>query len=108
MKVVALGLVALALAGCQTTTQSPARVLMPVEECGYVQVPIYGVLDRPASGGEVAGGAVIGGLIGNRLTDDAGGAIVGALIGGSLANQRKQEQVIVDYKTEWQCRTVYK
>ena len=99
--------VPLALAGCQTTTQAPAYVMKPVEKCGYVDVPVYGILDRPASGGEIAGGAVIGGVVGNKLTNDAGGAILGALIGGSIANQRKQEQVIIDYKREWQCRTVY-
>ena len=107
MKYLIIGASILALAGCQTTTQSPAYVMKPVEKCGYVDVPVYGILDRPASGGEIAGGAVIGGVIGNRLTDDAGGAIIGALIGGSVANQRRQEQVIIDYKREWQCRTVY-
>lgn len=98
----------LGLAACQTTTE-PAKVYYPVQTCGYVNVPVYGVLDRPASGGEVVGGAVIGGVIGNHISNhDQGATIVGALIGGALANQRKQEQVIVGYKQEYQCRTEYK
>ena len=108
MKILIVTASILALAGCQTTAQSPARILKPVEVCGYVDVPVYGILDRPASAGEIAGGAVIGGVIGNELTDDRAGAIIGALIGGSVANQRKQEQVIVDSYQEWQCSIVYK
>jgi uncharacterized protein YcfJ len=81
--------------------------MYPIERCGYIDQPVYGVLDRPASQGEVLGGAAIGGVIGNRLTDDAGGAIIGALIGGGLANQRRQERVIVDYEKVYRCQTVY-
>jgi uncharacterized protein YcfJ len=98
----------LGLAACQTTTQ-PAKVYYPVQKCGYVDVPVYGVLDRPASGGEVVGGAVIGGVLGNVVSEGNDGAtIVGAIIGGALANQRKQEQVIVGYNQEYQCWTEYK
>lgn len=98
----------LALAACQTTNE-PARVYYPVEKCGYVDVPVYGVLDRPASGGEVAGGAVIGGVVGNAITDKSpGGTIVGAIIGGAIANQRKQESVVVGHETQYQCWTEYK
>jgi len=97
----------LALTACGPTYQAPARVLKPVEKCGYVQVPEYGILDRPASSGEVVGGAVIGGVIGKTITGDDGGAIVGAIIGGATANNRKQEQVIIGYKKVYQCNTVY-
>ena len=95
------------LAGCQTTTQ-PAKVYYPVEKCGNVQVPEYGILDRPASGGEVLGGAATGAIIGKILTNDDKGAIVGGLIGGGIASEtRKQESVITGYKTEYRCQTVY-
>jgi len=116
MKAVLLAVVGLAVAGCQTTgmssiTNGPARVLYPVEECGMVKVPVYGVVDRPASGGEVLSGAVIGGVIGNTFGKGSGNdamTVLGAIIGGSTANQRKQERVIIRYDEKHQCRTVYK
>lgn len=101
----------LILAGCQTTTNPanyPARVLHPVEKCGYVDEPVYGVLDRPASQGEVLGGAVVGGVIGNAIDNNATTTVIGAIIGGAVANnQRKQEPVVVGTKRVWRCQTVY-
>jgi uncharacterized protein YcfJ len=96
------------LAGCQTTVQQPARILHPVEKCGYVNKPVYGVLDRPASDGEVLGGAVIGGVIGDAVGDNGAATVMGAIIGGAIAsNQRKQERVVVGSERVWQCQTVY-
>lgn len=108
MKKLLLVIAVLAVAGCQTT-QQPARVLYPVEKCGYVNQPVYGVLDRPASDGEVAGGAVIGGVIANQISDhDPAATVIGAIIGGAVAgNQRRQESVVVGQERVWQCRTVY-
>ena len=97
----------LALMACQTTMADSARILYPVEQCGYENEPIYGVLDRPASTGEVVGGVVIGGLIGNKITNDPAGTIVGAIIGGAATNHRRQEQVVVGSKKVYRCRTVY-
>ena len=76
---------ALALAGCQTTIAQtgPARVLKPVERCGNVQIPIYGILDRPSSDGEVLGGAIIGGVIGSVII---GNVIIGNVIGSFIGN----------------------
>jgi uncharacterized protein YcfJ len=112
MKVLAVTLATLALAGCQTMQQqAPARVLYPTKVCEDVQVPIYGMLDRPASGGEVLGGAVVGGVIGNQFGKGDGNVamtILGALVGSNVASERKQEQVVTGYRTERQCRTVYK
>ena len=100
------------LSGCISTTQAPARILKPQEECGNVQVPIMGILDRPASQAEVIGGAVIGGLVGNQIGDGSGkdlATMVGIGAGAVAAStQRQQEQVVVGYKTEYKCRTVYK
>ena len=87
----------------------PARVLYPTTQCQTVQAPVYGVLDRPSSDGEVAAGAIIGGVIGNQVSDhDAGATIVGALIGGALvSNSRQQEQVVVGYKDQVVCQETY-
>ena len=108
MNKILLLLAAAAVAGCQTTAQ-PARVLYPVERCGYVNQPVYGVLDRPTSGGEVAGGAVIGGVIANQISDhNPAATVLGAIIGGAVANsQRVQTPVVVGQKKVWQCQTVY-
>ena len=109
MKNIAIAGVALAtLTACQTTVQQPAKVLYPVERCGYVEEPVYGVLDRPTSDGEVLGGAVIGGVIGNQLSDDPIGTVVGAIIGGTIVNgQRVQEGVVVGTNRVYRCQTVY-
>jgi len=109
MKNIVIAGVALAtLTACQTTVQQPAKVLYPVERCGYVEEPVYGVLDRPTSDGEVLGGAVIGGVIGNQLTDDPIGTVVGAIIGGTIVNgQRVQEGVVVGTNRVYRCQTVY-
>lgn len=98
------------LAGCQTIDNSPARVLHPTKVCEDVQVPIYGILDRPASSGEQAAGAIVGGVIGNQFGKGDGNTamtILGALAGANVASERKQEKVITGYRTEHQCRTVY-
>ena len=117
MRIILLSVFGLALTGCVTgptigeAVHGPGRVLYPVEECGMVKVPIYGVVDRPASGGEVLSGAVIGGVIGNQFGKGSGNdamTVLGAILGGSTANQRKQERVIVGYDEKHQCRTVYK
>ena len=87
----------------------PAQVLYPTTQCQTVQAPVYGVLDRPSSDGEVAAGAIIGGVIGNQVSDhDAGATLVGALIGGALvSNSRQQEQVVVGYKDQVVCQETY-
>lgn len=96
------------LMACQTTTE-PARVLYPVERCGYVDVPEYGILDRPTSDGEIIGGVVIGGLIGNQLSDnDPAATIVGSLLGGAIvSDNRVQEPVVTGHHQEWRCQTTY-
>jgi uncharacterized protein YcfJ len=110
IKYTLIAVAALALAGCQTTiSQAPAKVMYPVEKCGYVNEPIYGILDRPASRGEIIGGAAVGGIVGNVITDGNGvGTALGAIVGGAIANnQRVQSQVVVDSKRVYRCRTVY-
>lgn len=114
MKLILVSMTAIVLAGCQSTYQysdAPARVLKPVKVCEDVQVPIYGLLDRPASDGEKLGGAVVGGVIGNQFGKGDGKAamtILGAIAGAGVASERKQEKVITGYRTENQCRTEYR
>ena len=76
-----------------------------------VDVPVYGMINRPASSGEVLGGAIIGGLIGNQFGKGDGNTAMtalGAIVGGSSAGERKTERVIVSYNKERRCTTVYR
>ncbi|MGB0635115.1 MAG: glycine zipper 2TM domain-containing protein [Paracoccaceae bacterium] len=111
MKKILIIISLLIISGCQSVT-GPAVLLKPVKVCGDVKVPIYGVLDRPTSSGEVVAGAAVGGVVGNQFGKGKGKkamTVLGAIIGGnSQANSRVQEKVIVDYKTEYRCRTEYK
>ena len=115
MKLILLAVSSIALSGCVTTVDedlfADARVLEKTKECSMVQVPVYGVVDRPASSAEVAAGAVVGGLIGNQIGKGNGRkamTALGAIVGGNQGAQRKRERVITGYKEERQCRTVYK
>lgn len=111
MKYLILPLLPLTLAACQATT-GPARVLYPVEVCGYVDEPIYGYIDRPASQEEIIAGSVLGGAIGNQFGDGDGRVamtVIGALVGGNIAaGQRQTEPAIVGYNKVHQCRIEYK
>ena len=111
MKLAVLGITVVALTGCQSIDSSPARLLHAVEECSMVDVPVYGMVSRPASSGEVLGGAIIGGLIGNQFGKGDGNTAMtalGAIVGGSSAGERKTERVIVSYNKERRCTTVYR
>ena len=100
------------LTACNPSSQYPARILKPQNECRDVQVPIMGVLDRPANAGEVIGGALIGGVIGNQIGGGSGkdiATILGAGSGAILASdQRRREPVVVGYRTEKRCEIVYR
>jgi len=96
------------LASCSTNAydQSPAKLLKKVQVCEKVQIPIYGMIERPASSGEVFTGLLLGGAIGNQFGSGSGNdamTVVGALMGADSAGQRKREKVIIDYKTVTQC-----
>ena len=108
MKVAFALVAAIGLSACQTT-QQPAYVMHPVEECGYVDEPVYGLLNRPTSDGEILLGALVGGVIGKELTDKDGGAVVGALLGGSVAQQnRVVERTVVGTNRVYKCQTIFK
>ena len=86
--------------------KSPARLLVWTEVCEEFYQPIYGMIERPASGAEVFTGFLIGGAIGNQFGGGNGRdamTVLGALGGASKAGQRKRERVITGYTTERKC-----
>ena len=75
--------------------------------CHDVEVPVYGKTGD-ASGFDVLGGAIIGGLIGNQFGGGSGKDIatgLGAIIGADQANKRMTREGIVGYRTEERCKT---
>lgn len=84
---------------------------VPVQSCQVVDVPIYKevVTGGGASGGDVLGGMIIGGILGKGVSGNDKGAAAGAILGGMVAADKKQqkETVIVGYKQQQQCSTVY-
>lgn len=83
------------------------EVLRPQRVCQTVDVPIYGNVGGGANAGDVLGGMIIGGLIGKGATNDDRGAAAGAVIGGMIAADNKQQQGIVGYRQEQQCKNEF-
>ena len=82
------------------TTQIP----ITTTECQNVQVPIYGQQGGGASGADVLGGMIIGGLLGKGASGNDKGAAAGAVLGGIIAaDKNNNKQVVVGYKQERQC-----
>jgi uncharacterized protein YcfJ len=72
--------------------------------CETVQVPIYKEVNKGASGADVFGGLLIGGILGKALTGDDKGAAAGAVIGGiASAERNKTKQVITGYQDVREC-----
>jgi uncharacterized protein YcfJ len=83
--------------------------MQPVEECGYINERVYGLVNRPTNDEEIVVGALVGGVIGKELSGGNGGAILGALIGGSIAQQnRVVERTVVSRNPVWRCKTTYR
>lgn len=86
---------------------------VPVQSCQVVDVPIYKevVTGGGASTGDVLAGAIIGGVIGNQFGNGKGKdamTVLGAIVGADSVNKKGQrETVIVGYKQQQQCSTVY-
>lgn len=86
---------------------------VPVESCSVVDVPIYKevVTGGGASTGDVLAGAIIGGVIGNQFGNGSGKdamTVLGAIVGADSANKKgNRETVIVGYRQQQQCSTVY-
>lgn len=83
------------------------EIRKPQQVCHNVEVPIYGNVGGGANAGDVLGGMIIGGLIGKGATGDDKGAAAGAVIGGMIAADKNQQQGIVGYRMEQQCKTEY-
>jgi len=83
------------------------RVPKTERVCKNIQVPIYETRNKGASGGDILGGLIIGGLLGKAVTGNDKGAAAGAVIGGvATADSKRTEQVITGYRTDRQCDTV--
>ena len=82
---------------------------MPRQHCENVQVPVYSTVQGPgATGSDVLGGMIIGGLLGKGVSGNDKGAAIGAIIGGmTQADKQRSQQVISGYQTQQQCSTVY-
>ena len=85
------------------------KVVKKVPSCKIVDVPIYGKTGGQASTGEVLGGAIIGGILGNQVGGGSGkdaATILGAILGADIANKKSGDKVIVGYKQVEQCDMV--
>ena len=81
------------------------QVLTPTKSCSVVNVPIYGSTGK-AQTGEVLGGAIIGGILGNQVGGGKGkdaATILGAILGADFANKKGGEKTIVGYKRTTVC-----
>ena len=73
--------------------------------CSEVDVPIYGNNGK-AQTGEVLGGAIIGGILGNQVGGGKGkdaATILGAILGADFANKKGGTKTIVGYKRTTIC-----
>lgn len=85
-------------------------VSRPQKVCREENVPLYGtVKGQGASGLDVLGGAIIGGLFGKAITDKDEGAAAGAVIGGVVAAEagRADKREVVGYTQKTTCSTQY-
>lgn len=81
------------------------------EQCGAVQVPVYGGYVQPYGNnvGNVFAGAIVGGAIGNQFGNGQGNdvaTVLGAIIGANVAATPRQQVGVVGYATEYQCNLV--
>ena len=84
---------------------SEVQVTTPIRTCKIVDVPIYGSTGKTQTG-EVLGGAIIGGILGNQVGGGSGkdaATILGAILGADFANKKGGEKVIVGYKRTTVC-----
>jgi|TARA_R110002050_G_scaffold266391_2_gene407733 uncharacterized protein YcfJ len=93
----------------QTLTVKTQLVETPIRTCNIVNVPIYGNTGKTQTG-EVLGGAIIGGILGNQVGGGKGkdaATILGAILGADFANKKGGQQKIVGYKQVEQCEVTY-
>lgn len=69
--------------------------------CREVDVPVYSTDDKS---GEIAIGAILGGIIGKQVGDDDGATALGAWLGGAIANENAEKnKVLIGYKRTTVC-----
>tara|TARA_R110002074_G_scaffold155808_2_gene311789 strand:+ start:2005 stop:2484 length:480 start_codon:yes stop_codon:yes gene_type:complete len=69
--------------------------------CQDVDVPVYSTDDKA---GEIAIGAILGGIIGKQVGDDDGATALGAWLGGAIANENAEKnKTIIGYKRTTIC-----
>lgn len=88
----------------QVVTKTPQNV------CTTKYLPVYETVQgQGASGLEVLGGAIVGGLLGKGVTKKDEGAIVGGLIGGAVVAEagRSNKTRIVGYQNQEVCKLHY-
>jgi uncharacterized protein YcfJ len=71
--------------------------------CKDVKVPIYA---GGANAGDIAAGAIIGGVLGNIATGNKAGTTAGAVLGGVVAADQANKRTITGYRIERQCEDV--
>jgi uncharacterized protein YcfJ len=84
---------------------SEVQVNTPIRTCNIVEVPIYGNTGKTQTG-EVLGGAIIGGILGNQVGGGKGkdaATILGAILGADFANKKSGTKTIVGYKRTTVC-----
>lgn len=84
---------------------------VPVETCSIQRVPVYGrVKGKGASGLEVLGGALFGGLLGKAVTEKDEGAAIGGILGGVVAAEagRADKIEVVGYENKNVCYVLNK
>jgi uncharacterized protein YcfJ len=84
---------------------------VPVEQCSIQRVPVYGrVKGKGASGLEILGGALFGGLLGKAVTEKDEGAAIGGILGGVVAAEagRADKIEVVGYENKNICYTINK
>jgi len=75
-----------------------------IRTCEMIQVPIYKEVNKGASGADVFGGLLLGGLLGKAITGNDKGAAAGAVLGGiTSAERNKTKQVITGYRNVKDC-----
>ncbi len=78
-------------------------VNLPHTQCHMVNVPVHS--HRNSGSGDVLGGMIIGGLVGNAIGGNDKSAALGAIIGGMAAAE--PTPYISGYRTEQRCETFY-
>lgn len=77
------------------------------KECGEVNVPVYGTVQRQGNAGvDAFVGMIVGGLLGKAVTGKDDGAAAGAVMGGVIGADKSKpttQQVVTGHRKEMKC-----